>query len=58
MTITLPKQPDGQQYEEAMAAAVRANGYFTETRTILDHDGREVLELDVVASPATEAFAW
>jgi hypothetical protein len=57
MTITLPKEPNGHQYEEAMAAAVRSIGYFTETRTILDHDGREVLELDVVASPATEAFA-
>jgi len=57
MKITLPTQPDGHQYEEAMAAAVRSIGYFTETRTILDHEGREVLELDVVASPATEAFA-
>lgn len=57
MIITLPKEPNGHQYEEAMAAAVRSIGYFTETRTILDHDGREVLELDVVASPATEAFA-
>lgn len=56
MTINLPKQPDGHQFEEAMAAAVRAIGYFTENRTVLDHEGREVLELDVVASPATEAF--
>ena len=57
MTIKLPKQPNGHQYEEAMAAAVRSIGYFTETQTILDHEGREVLELDLVASPATEAFA-
>jgi len=56
MTISLPKKPDGYQFEEAMAAAVRSIGYFIETRTILDHEGREVLELDVVASPATTDF--
>ena len=56
MIISNTDQPEGHQYEEAMASAVRAIGYFTETRTILDHDGREVLQMDVVASPATEAF--
>ena len=56
MTISLPKKPDGYQFEEAMAAAARAIGYFIEARTILDHEGREVLELDVVASPATKDF--
>lgn len=56
MTISLPKKPDGHQFEEAVAAAVRSIGYFIETRTILDHEGREVLELDVVASPATIDF--
>lgn len=56
MKISLPTKPDGYQFEEAMAAAVRSVGYFIETRTILDHEGREVLELDVVASPATTDF--
>src|SRR5438477_481671 len=56
MKITLPKEPDGYQFEEAMAAAARSVGYFIETRTILDHEGREVLELDAVASPATTNF--
>lgn len=56
MTISLPKKPDGDQFEGAVAAAVRSIGYFIETRTILDHEGREVLELDIVASPATTNF--
>jgi hypothetical protein len=56
MSISLPKQPTGYQFEEAVAANIRSIGYFTENRTVLDHEGREVLELDVVASPASADF--
>lgn len=56
MPINLPKQPNGYQFEEAVSAKIRSLGYFTENRTILDHEGREILELDVVASPASDAF--
>ncbi len=56
MPINLPTQPTGYQFEEAVASTVRSIGYFTENRTILDYAGREVLELDVVASPASDGF--
>ncbi len=56
MAISLPKQPTGDQFEEAVASWVRASGYFTENRTVFDYDGREVLELDVVASPKSDKF--
>ena len=54
--ITLPTEPTGYQFEEAVSATIRSIGYFTENRTILDYEGREVLELDVVASPASDLF--
>jgi len=54
--IDLPTKPTGYQFEETVSAKVRSIGYFTENRTIMDHNGREVLELDVVASPASDAF--
>jgi hypothetical protein len=56
MAISLPKQPTGDQFEEGTAAWVRAVGYFTENRTVLHHEGRDVLELDIVASPASKDF--
>jgi hypothetical protein len=56
MPIKLPTDPRGDQFEEAVSARIRASGYFTENRTVLDHDGRDILELDVVASPCTDEF--
>lgn len=56
MSISLPTKPTGNQYEEAVSARIRAIGYFTENQTTLDHEGRLVLELDVVASPASDDF--
>jgi hypothetical protein len=56
MAITLPTQPTSKQFEEAVAALVRSFGYFTENRTVFDYEGREVLELDVVASPVSDDF--
>ncbi|TLS68124.1 hypothetical protein FEF65_03770 [Mariprofundus erugo] len=54
--ISLPKSPDGEQYEDAVASFIRAFGYFVESRLILHHEGREILELDVVSTPASEDF--
>lgn len=51
MAITLPQKPDGDQYEDYVAAALRALGYFTETRLVLRDKQKEVLELDIVATP-------
>ncbi len=51
MTITLPKTPDGMQFEDFVAASLRTLGYFIETRIILREDKKEVLELDVVGTP-------
>ena len=50
MSIKLPEEPTGEQYEDAVASLIRALGYFVETRLILDSEKRAVLELDVVAT--------
>lgn len=52
--ISLPKEPKGEQYEDAVASFIRSMGYFVDTRLILHSDGREILELDLVATPANE----
>lgn len=52
MKVSLPDKLDGKEYEESVGAFIKANGYFTERRLILSHQGRELLELDIVASPA------
>lgn len=52
MTITLPKTPDGYQFEDFVTASLRALGYFVETRVTLREGKKDVLELDVVASPS------
>jgi hypothetical protein len=51
MAITLPKTPDGNQFEDFVAASLRALGYFIETRVVLRESKKEVLELDIVATP-------
>ena len=51
MPIALPDSPDGEQYEDFVAASLRALGYFIETRLTLREGTKEVLELDVVATP-------
>lgn len=56
MTITFPKEPNPKQYEDFVAACLTAHGYFTETRLVLRIDSREVLELDVVATPSGDNF--
>jgi hypothetical protein len=51
MTISLPEKPTGMEYEDFVAATLRALGYFVETRVVLREEKKEVLELDVVATP-------
>lgn len=51
MAIKLPTTPTGEQYEDLVAASLKALGYFTETRLVLREGKKEVLELDVVATP-------
>ena len=55
MPITLPTYPSGEQYEDFVVASLKALGYFTESRLTLREGGKEVLELDVVATPAGAA---
>lgn len=57
MLITLPTQPTGEQFEDFVAATLRALGYFIETRVVLREGKKEVLELDVVATPVGHALA-
>lgn len=52
MPISLPETPTGDQYEDLVVATLRAQGYFVEPRLTLRENNKEVLELDVVASPA------
>jgi hypothetical protein len=51
MPISLPQKPDGNQYEDFVTAGLVALGYFTESRLVLRDERKEILELDVVATP-------
>ena len=51
MALHLPENPTGEQFEDLLAAALRAHGYFTESRVRLRKRKHEVLELDVLATP-------
>ena len=52
MPLSLPKNPTGEQFEYLLSASLRANGYFTESRVTLRRNKNEVLEIDVLATPA------
>ena len=52
MAISLPKAPDGHQFEDYVAASLRALGYFVETRITLRENKKDILELDVVTTPS------
>src|SRR5208283_3360735 len=56
MTITLPADPSEVQYEDFVAALLLASGYFIEPRLKFRDNGVELLELDVVATPANEKY--
>jgi hypothetical protein len=51
VTISLPTTPTGDEYEDYVAATLRALGYFVETRLKLREEKKEVLELDIVTTP-------
>lgn len=51
MPIDLPADPIGEQFEDLVIAALQSLGYFVEPRLILRDGNKEVLELDVVATP-------
>jgi hypothetical protein len=51
MTIALPTDPDGDQFEDLIVSALLTLGYFVESNMILSQEGKEILELDVVATP-------
>jgi hypothetical protein len=55
--IRLPREILGKQYEEAVAAFIKSRGYFIENRLILDHNGKELLELDTVATPSNTDYS-
>lgn len=52
MAIRLPRNPTEHDYEDFVAAWLQVLGYFVETRLLLRSGSTEILELDVVASPA------
>ncbi len=51
MTISLPTNPNGEQFEDLVVSALLTMGNFVESNMILSSDGKEILELDVVATP-------
>jgi hypothetical protein len=56
MPIDLPKTPSGEQYEDYVAATLRANGYFTESRVVLRENGSEILARP--SGPAERTAGW
>lgn len=54
MQLSLPTDPNGEQYEDLVVSILTALGYFVESNMTLSHDGKEILELDVVATPVGE----
>lgn len=55
MAIELPTLPDGAQFEDFVSASLMGLGYFVETRLTLREGTKEILELDVVATPTGAA---
>lgn len=53
VTISLPKKPKGDDYEDLVGAYLIALGYFIETNLHLREGTVEILELDIIATPAT-----
>ncbi|MEC5127124.1 hypothetical protein VSU19_10215 [Verrucomicrobiales bacterium BCK34] len=54
MPLSLPNNPTGEQFEDLVVSALTVLGYFVESNMTLSHDGKEILELDVVATPVGE----
>lgn len=56
MTIRLPPNPRDKDYEDFVTASLRARGYFVEPSLTLRQGRVEVLELDVIATPASDEW--
>lgn len=56
MPIQLPPDPRAKDYEDFVTASLRALGYFVEPRLTLREGKVEVLELDVIATPASDEW--
>lgn len=54
MSIQLPADPKDHDYEDQIAAALLASGYYLETRLILKKGTEEVLEFDAIATPVND----
>lgn len=54
MPISLPSEPNGEQFEDLIVSVLMTLGYFVESNMTLSQDGKEILELDVVATPVGE----
>ncbi|RMH27506.1 MAG: hypothetical protein D6692_07590 [Planctomycetota bacterium] len=57
VTITLPKNPHGEDYEDLVGAYLLALGYFIETNLHLREGTVEILELDIIATPTTNPLS-
>ena len=57
MSISLPSDPNGEQFEDLIVSVLMTLGYFVESNMTLSQDGKEILELDVVATPVGEGAA-
>jgi hypothetical protein len=53
VTISLPNNPSGPQFEDRIGAVLKALGYFVESRLVLKDGDKEILELDHIASAAS-----
>lgn len=51
MTITLPKKPKGEDFEDLVGAYLLSRGYFIEANLHLREGSVEILELDIIATP-------
>ena len=56
MAISPPKDPNGKTYEDMVTAYLSTMGYFTESNLTLKQDNRDVLELDIVATPSNSDY--
>jgi len=54
MTIRLPVDAHGYDYEDQVCALLLAHGYYLETRLVLRKGTEEVLEFDAIATPVND----
>ena len=57
MVVGLPKNYKDDYYEIAVSRFIRMLGYFTENKLVFDPEKASLLEIDTVATPASEDYA-